>query len=67
MYKSSNNLNVVTEQFSNIEEFEDFLNCPFRRVVEILKYNPLNVYAGDNVATILGIEVTMIIDNNLLD
>lgn len=67
MYKSSNNLNVVTKQFSNIEEFEEFLNYPFRRVVEILKYNPLNVYAGDNVATTLGIEVTMIIDNNLLD
>lgn len=63
MYKSSNNLSVTTKYFDSVEEFEDFLNNPFRRVVEILKYNETEFLLAEPVTTI--IKATVIIDNNV--
>lgn len=63
MYKSSNNLSVITEYFSGVEEFEDFLNSPFRRVVEILKYKETEFLLDEPIIT--SIKVTVIIDNNV--
>lgn len=64
MYRSSNNLNIKKERFSNIEEFEKFLSDPFVRVVEILKYEEINAY-GDTGYILLGVEATVVIDNNV--
>lgn len=63
MYRSSNNLSVTTKYFDSVEEFEDFLNNPFRRVVEILKYNETEFLLAKPVTTV--IKVTVIIDNNV--
>ena len=63
MYRSSNNLSVKTEYFDSIEEFEDFLNSPLRRVVEILNYKETKFLLAEHVTTV--IKVTVIIDNNV--